>query len=98
MILDGLAMSQRAQSFQVKNKDVLLEEISKTCPRISELDVSRNLFECWSEVSYICNQLHYLRSLRLEWVQPSYPALGIPAQNLNDNEVETNTTFLVAIA
>jgi hypothetical protein len=41
------------------------EEIERTCPRITELDLSRNLFEGLGAVAEICGPLKMLRSLRL---------------------------------
>jgi tubulin-specific chaperone E len=42
-----------------------VEEIERTCPRITELDLSRNLFERLGAVAEICRGLNSLRSLRL---------------------------------
>jgi hypothetical protein len=44
----------------------LAEDILRTCPRISELDLSRNLFEAWTEIAFIIQNLKNLRELRLE--------------------------------
>ncbi len=43
--------------------------IREVCPKILELDLSRNLFESFCEVVYICGELDNLRSLRLKQVQ-----------------------------
>lgn len=40
--------------------------IRSVCPKIVELDLSRNLFEDWEEVAHICRELDNLRSLRLK--------------------------------
>jgi tubulin-specific chaperone E len=40
-------------------------EIQSVCPRITSLDLSRNLFSKISTVAEICAPLHYLRTLRL---------------------------------
>ncbi|TVY93885.1 Tubulin-specific chaperone E [Lachnellula willkommii] len=40
--------------------------IREVCPKIVELDLSRNLFEIWEEVVHICRELDDLRSLRLK--------------------------------
>jgi hypothetical protein len=40
--------------------------IRETCPKIVELDLSRNLFEKFDEVVRICAKLDHLRSLRLK--------------------------------
>lgn len=37
--------------------------------KIIELDLSRNLFEHWYEFIVVCNSLHSLQSLRLEYVK-----------------------------
>lgn len=36
--------------------------------KIIELDLSRNSLESWYEITAICKSLHYLQSLRLEYV------------------------------
>ncbi|KAI1142805.1 RNI-like protein [Hypoxylon sp. FL0543] len=41
------------------------ERISKICPKISELDLSRNIFQRMGTVVTICSELPVLRSLRL---------------------------------
>lgn len=46
--------------------DELLHDAQATCPRITELDLSRNLLEQWVEVLSIYCQLDHLRSLRVE--------------------------------
>ncbi|KAF2401344.1 hypothetical protein EJ06DRAFT_529475 [Trichodelitschia bisporula] len=38
-------------------------DISDVCPKIVELDVSRNLFEEWHEIASVCEQLPNLRRL-----------------------------------
>jgi hypothetical protein len=40
--------------------------IKNVCPKIVELDLSRNLFEDWEEVAHICRELDNLQSLRLK--------------------------------
>jgi hypothetical protein len=41
------------------------QEIKLTCPNITELDISRNLFEEWNEIVQICFQLEKLTGLRV---------------------------------
>ena len=54
--------------------------IGSVCPRVVELDLSRNLFTRIGVVSAICRELDSLRSLRLKWVsspprlRPASPA------------------------
>ncbi len=38
--------------------------------KIVELDLSRNLFESWHDITAICSSLVNLQSLRLEYVRP----------------------------
>jgi hypothetical protein len=57
VLVDGLCIN-RAESGSSKVKDV--------CPKIVELDLSRNLFEGVEEIGVICMQLEKLKSLRLK--------------------------------
>ncbi|PQE25841.1 tubulin-specific chaperone e protein [Rutstroemia sp. NJR-2017a BBW] len=57
VLVDGLCIN-RAESGSSKVKDV--------CPKIVELDLSRNLFEGVEEIGMICVQLEKLKSLRLK--------------------------------
>jgi hypothetical protein len=43
-----------------------LTDVKDACPKVVELDLSRNLFEEWREVASICEQLDKLWSLRVE--------------------------------
>jgi hypothetical protein len=60
--LDGLLISHPAIA-QRLHGDV---EIANTCPKISTLDLARNLLESIEEVAYICQNLTRLRELRLK--------------------------------
>lgn len=42
------------------------QKIRDTCPKIVDLDLSRNLFESGAQIVEICRQLERLKSLRLE--------------------------------
>ncbi|KAK2804166.1 hypothetical protein FQN50_006708 [Emmonsiellopsis sp. PD_5] len=42
-----------------------LEKIAKTCPKIVELDLSRNTLRSWREVADICGQLKYIKILKM---------------------------------
>lgn len=46
--------------------DADANDAGEACPNVIELDVSRNLFESWSEVTNICRQLPLLKRLRAE--------------------------------
>ena len=43
-------------------------DLDKRNLKIVELDLSRNLLESWSDVMIICNSLHHLQILKLEYV------------------------------
>ena len=45
---------------------MLHSEIHEVCPKITELDLSRNLFESLHEVAAICDQLEHIKILRLD--------------------------------
>jgi hypothetical protein len=44
------------------------KKIREVCPKIMELDLSRNMFESPIEIMKICQELDSLRSLRLKYV------------------------------
>jgi hypothetical protein len=73
VILDGLCMQRPVARVigrrQKGRPDVWpsdLSDIKDSCPKVIELDLSRNLFEEWREIASICEQLEKLRSLRAE--------------------------------
>jgi hypothetical protein len=43
-------------------------DVKDACPKATELDLSRNLFEEWREVADVCEQLQSLKILRIEYV------------------------------
>lgn len=44
------------------------QTIKDVCPKIVELDLSRNLFESCAEIIRICGELEKVKSLRLKYV------------------------------
>ena len=73
VLLDGLCIAGlRAQPGSPGSDDQewldKLNDITKTCPRITELDLSRNLLENWIDVVGICRALPNLRVLKLKYV------------------------------
>jgi len=64
VVLDDLLV--KAYDEQNTTQEDNLEDISETCPNITDLDLGRNLFETLSEISNICNRLPKLKFLRLE--------------------------------
>lgn len=67
VLLDGLrvagvlAHEGSAEQFQSACK-----EIEQTCPKIVELDLSRNLLNRWRDVASICDSLKRLKTLKLK--------------------------------
>lgn len=63
VLLDGLCIDQQISSETLQNA---LPEIREVCPKIVELDLSRNLLSQWAPIAAICEQLINLKSLRLD--------------------------------
>lgn len=57
VLVDGMRIAQ------AETED---KKIRKVCPKIVELDLSRNLFQTCEEIIKICAELDNLRSLRLK--------------------------------
>lgn len=68
VLLDGMCMRGvlAEHGATLTERQLELENIKKTCPKIMELDLSRNLLEDWSEVTDICLQLGDLKRLKLK--------------------------------
>ncbi|KAL2002688.1 hypothetical protein VTN02DRAFT_6171 [Thermoascus thermophilus] len=70
VLLDGLRIagvlaSEAAAADESEKRDAALADIARTCPKIVELDLSRNLLRRWVDVWDICRQLKQLRLLKL---------------------------------
>lgn len=63
--LQGVLATDDAQVQDYQNE---LKKIRETCPKIIELDLSRNLLRSWKQVADICEQFPNLRILKLKWV------------------------------
>lgn len=57
VLVDGL---------QVNSAEKPENTIRNVCPKIAELDLSRNLFESCKEIVCICGELDNLRTLKLK--------------------------------
>jgi len=72
VILDSLRVSrpQLRKLHQSYTRDAVEQDtgqdVLKASPNIVELDLSRNLFEDWDEITDICRQLYNLRSLKVD--------------------------------
>ncbi|KAL2005838.1 hypothetical protein VTN00DRAFT_10331 [Thermoascus crustaceus] len=67
VLLDGLRIAGvlASDAEESEKRDEALRDIEKTCPKIIELDLSRNLLRRWVDVWDICRQLKQLRLLKL---------------------------------
>ncbi len=63
VILDGV---QVATASTPQGGDAPEQSISQVCPKVKELDLSRNLFERFQPVVEICSELKLVRSLRVK--------------------------------
>ncbi|OJJ49403.1 hypothetical protein ASPZODRAFT_60614 [Penicilliopsis zonata CBS 506.65] len=67
VILDGLLMAGLLEKeVPADRREQEREAVQKTCPKITELDLSRNLLTRWTDVKDICDSLHFLRILKLD--------------------------------
>lgn len=64
VILDGLRIRASGPKVDVERAQ---EEITSTCPNITELDLSRNLFEHYKDIAGICAPLKKLRVLKIRY-------------------------------
>ena len=63
VILDGVQLALATDP--ARDGD---QSISQVCPKVRELDLSRNLFERFGPVVQICSELKLLRSLKVKCV------------------------------
>ena len=69
VLLDDFCISGVLPGYQrLDEAETAQKEIGSTCPKIKELDLSRNLLDSWHEVFDICRQLQSLRLLKLKYV------------------------------
>ena len=74
VLLDGLYLAGLESNPWPKDRDhnywlQQIKKLTEVCPKIVELDLSRNLIENWMDVVGICKALPMLRSLKLKWVK-----------------------------
>lgn len=68
VLLDGLRVAGVLASYnqaQASHSEAA-QKIGETCPKITELDLSRSLLSRWRDVWDICNQLKHLKKLKLK--------------------------------
>lgn len=70
VLLDGLRVSGILEDDDAGSveRDRACREIEETCPKITELDLSRCLLSRWKDVNDICGRLGRLRVLKLKYV------------------------------
>ncbi|KKK16211.1 hypothetical protein AOCH_003715 [Aspergillus ochraceoroseus] len=66
VLLDGLRVAGvLAQAAETERREKAGKEVEQTCPKIVELDLSRNLLASWTDLADICRRLGRLKLLRL---------------------------------
>lgn len=71
VLLDGLCIAGVLSDATAQQEVRWLQElelIEETCPKITELDLSKNLIESWAEVEGLCTALPNLISLKIKCV------------------------------
>ena len=71
VVLDGLCVSgmgSKPFSGDLSELARHVNRIKQTCPNITELDLSKNLLDNWTDVAGICKALPHLKILKLKWV------------------------------
>ena len=71
--------------------DVFQEDVAETCPKITELDLSCNLFEHWREVVEICSPLKELKCLKARSVVRSTHAKSLASCSATISGLRLNT-------
>lgn len=66
----GAGISGAEGDLSLEERDKACREIGETCPKITELDLSRCLLSRWRDVADICGSLERLRVLKLKYVCP----------------------------
>lgn len=66
VLLDGLCVAGVLGDGDLDEREKTKARIGETCPKIVELDLSRNLMRRWIDVADICDQLKRLRLLKLK--------------------------------
>ena len=69
-ILDGARVAGASPAAGQGSGSGEIQPVAQVCPKITELDLSRNLFERIGDVVDICCELNELRVLRLKYVCP----------------------------
>ncbi|KAJ5504206.1 hypothetical protein N7463_007080 [Penicillium fimorum] len=67
VLLDGLRIAGVLASYNQAqdSHNEAAQKIGESCPKITELDLSRSLLSRWRDVWDICNQLKHLKKLKL---------------------------------
>lgn len=68
VLLDGLRISGVLPFYNSSDEQIneAAKEVAATCPKVVELDLSRNLLCRWRDVWEICNQLKHLKRLKVK--------------------------------
>lgn len=71
VLLDGLCIAGVLSDATAQQEVRWLQElgnIEETCPKITELDISKNLIESWAEVEGLCTALPKLKTVKIKCV------------------------------
>ena len=67
VLLDGLCLAGiLPHAAEREELEKALMEIQRTCPKITGLDLGRNLLTSWTEIQGVCDQLESLKVLKLK--------------------------------
>lgn len=66
VLLDGLCVAGLLSDDDPGLREREKSRVGETCPKITELDLSRNLLTNWGDVADICGQLKRLKVLKLK--------------------------------
>ena len=69
----------RRQLAELQELRIVESDLDEQDLKIIELDLSRNLFESWYDVTALCSSLQSLQRLRLEYACYIFLSPGIPA-------------------
>ncbi|KAE8352840.1 hypothetical protein BDV28DRAFT_120010 [Aspergillus coremiiformis] len=91
VLLDGLqvagVLSHEGSAEQIQS---VCKEIEQTCPKIIELDLSRNLLYHWSDVASICGSLKHLKTLKLNGNRMNPVGDSLRFDNITELQVDDN--------
>ncbi|KAE8361182.1 hypothetical protein BDV27DRAFT_31415 [Aspergillus caelatus] len=93
VLLDGLLVAGvLAHEGSIEQIQPVCKEIEQTCPKIIELDLSRNLLNRWRDVASICDSLKRLKTLKLNGNRMDPVGEGLKFERIT--ELQLDNTLL----